>query len=72
VTVISYQLATDSDVELNIYNNLGQKIVTLISERQSAGDHMVEWNASQLASGVYYYKLSAGNFTNIKKMILLR
>ena len=50
----------------------GQKIVTLVSERQSAGQHQVEWDAGQVASGVYYYKIEAGEFREVKKMILLR
>jgi hypothetical protein len=71
-TMIKYQLPVTSDVELNIYNLLGQKIVTLVSERQLSGHHQVEWNASRIASGVYYYRIEAGEFQVVKKMILIK
>ncbi len=61
-----------NDVELTIYNLLGQKVVTMVSEKQKAGYHQVGWNASDFASGVYYYQLKSGDFQDIKKMILLR
>jgi len=71
-TVISWQLAVGSHVELTIYNILGENVATLLSERQKAGYHSFEWNASGFASGVYYYKLEAGEFQQVKKMVLLR
>jgi flagellar hook assembly protein FlgD len=61
-----------SDVELSIFNILGEKIVTLISEKQKAGHHTVKWDASNHASGIYYYVIKAGEFQDVKKMILLR
>jgi hypothetical protein len=71
-TIINYELKIINDVELNIYNLLGQKVVTLVSERQKAGYHQVEWDASLFASGIYYYQLEAGDFMDVKKMVLLR
>jgi hypothetical protein len=71
-TAIGYRLSAVSDVELSIYNLLGQKIKTLVSERQPAGEYQIEWNAVNLASGVYYYQLIAGEFRSVKKMILMR
>lgn len=72
-TVISYQLPFISQVELSIYNNLGQKVTTLISEKQSVGTYNVEWDASEFASGVYFYRLETDNgFTQSKKLILLK
>ncbi|HES59892.1 MAG TPA: carbohydrate-binding protein, partial [Caldithrix sp.] len=71
VTVISWQLAVSSYVDLSIYNILGQKICTLVSEKQNADKHKIEWNASSAPSGVYIYKLRAGSFEQTKKMILL-
>jgi hypothetical protein len=71
-TVISFQLPVISEVELSIYNLLGQKVVTLVSEKQKAGYHQVEWDASGFASGIYYYYLKAGEFQDVKKMILIR
>ncbi|MCK4558964.1 MAG: T9SS type A sorting domain-containing protein, partial [Calditrichia bacterium] len=71
-TVINYELPTTNFVELSIYNLLGQKVVTLVSERQPAGFHQVEWEASGFASGVYYFQIKAGEFQAIRKMTLLR
>jgi len=71
-TIINYELPITNDVELNIYNLLGQKIVTLVSERQNAGYYEVEWNASGFASGIYYYMIKAGHFQTIKKMVLMK
>jgi hypothetical protein len=72
VTMINYQLPMANDVELSIYNLLGQKVATLVSERQDIGAHEVDWDASGIASGVYYYRLEAGEFVDVKKMVLLR
>jgi hypothetical protein len=71
-TAIGYRLSAVSDVELSIYNLLGQKIAILVNERQQAGDHQVEWDASGFATGIYYYRIEAGEFQDVKKMILLR
>ena len=72
VTAIGYRLSAVSEVDISIYNILGQKIVTLVSERQPAGKHEVRWDASHLASGVYYYQLIAGEYQDVKKMILIK
>jgi hypothetical protein len=72
VTMINYQLPMASKVELSIYNLLGQEVATLVNERQQAGYHIVEWDASGIASGVYYYRLEAGNFIETRKMIYLK
>jgi uncharacterized lipoprotein YddW (UPF0748 family) len=71
-TTIGYHLPTSGHVELSIYNLLGQKIVTLVSERQEAGYHQVEWEASAYASGVYLYQLKTGLHMEMKKMMLVR
>jgi hypothetical protein len=71
-TMINYQLSMNNDVELSIYNLLGQKIATLVSEYQQAGKHSVTWDATDMASGVYYYVLNSGDFHDVKKMVLLR
>ncbi len=72
ITAIGYQLSAISDVELSIYNSLGQKVVTLVSERQPPGLYSVRWDAGDLASGAYYYSLQTGEFKDVKKVILLR
>ena len=61
------------DVDLSIYNILGQKVANLVSEKQQVGIHKVEWNASDMPSGIYYYQLKMNNgYTETKKMVLLR
>ena len=75
-TMINYQLAMTSDVNLSIYNILGQKVATLVNKKQPAGNYSVEWNASGFASGIYIYQLTAKGqqqkamFT--KKLVLLK
>ena len=71
-TIINYELPITNDVELSIYNLLGQKVAVLVSERQSAGRYQVEWNASELSSGIYFYRLESGNAVKERKMILLK
>ncbi len=72
-TMIIYQLSMINNVELSIYNQLGEKLVTLISERQDAGVYEVEWDASGHASGVYYYTLRTdAGFIQTCKMVLLK
>jgi photosystem II stability/assembly factor-like uncharacterized protein len=71
-TIINYELPITNYVELSIYNTLGQKVAILVSQRQDAGYYKVQWDARGLASGVYYYKIKAGEFRDVKKMILLR
>jgi hypothetical protein len=76
-TDISYDLPKDSWVRLSIYNIRGQKVKTLVDEFEAAGHKSVTWNGrsqdgNQVASGVYFYKLETGEFTAIRKMVLLR
>jgi len=71
-TIINYELPITNDVELGIYNLLGQKVATLVNERQNAGYHQVEWNASGFSTGIYYYMINSGDFLEIRKMVLLR
>lgn len=71
-TAISYQLSAISDVELSIYNIIGQKVATLVSEKQPAGCYEYEWDASGFASGLYFYRISTPKFTKTMKMILMK
>ena len=71
-TTISYQLPQDRVVSLKIYDVLGKEIATLVHEKQFAGKYEVTWDASGVASGVYFYRLEAGNFISTKKLVLLR
>ncbi len=61
-TYIQFLIPKPESVTLEIYNLLGQKIVTLINEKFNAGSHTIVWNAENLASGVYLYRLQAGSF----------
>jgi len=78
-TLINYQLPMISNVELSVYNLLGQKVAKLVNGRKEAGHHKVEWDASGFASGIYYYRIEVGDpvrrtgeFQDVKKMVLLR
>jgi len=72
MTAISYQLAAVSKVELSIYNLLGQKVATLVSGRQQAGAHQVEWDGAEFSSGVYFCRLEAGDFIKVIKLALVK
>ena len=67
-----YQLANNTFVLLKIYDALGREIETLVKEKQNAGTFEVEWNASEYPSGVYFYRLTTGEFKETKKLILLK
>ena len=72
VTTISFDLPKESDVKLMIYDLKGRVLVELVTGRMVAGSHSVVWDASEVASGVYIYKLTAGDKQLTKKMILLK
>ena len=71
-TQISFDLLKKSKVKLSVYNLLGKRIAVLIDEIKNAGPHAVSWDASDLASGVYMYRLEADGFVQTRKMILLQ
>jgi hypothetical protein len=71
-TKISWQLPVGSQQTLKIYDVLGNEIMTLIDEYKPAGRYEIEFNASTLPSGVYFYQLKAGSFVETKKMLLLK
>jgi hypothetical protein len=71
-TTIRYDLPVDARVSLKIYDILGREIMTLVDGFVAAGYHHVELDASKLASGVYFYRLTAGSFTAVRKMLLLQ
>ena len=71
-TLISYYLPEGSRVVLTMFDCLGRQVGTLVNERLGAGTHSVRFNAASLPSGVYFYKLQAGNFTGVRKMILVK
>ena len=71
-TVISYQLPTAGFVTLNIYDVLGREVRTLVNQREHAGNYSVTFDAHHLPSGVYFYRLQAGTYTQTKKLLLLK
>jgi hypothetical protein len=72
VTTIEYILPQPADVQLDIYNAVGQKITTLVNESQSRGSHRITWDGKNCATGMYIYQLKAGNVTDAKKMMLIK
>ncbi|MCX6175468.1 MAG: T9SS type A sorting domain-containing protein [Ignavibacteriales bacterium] len=71
-TTIRFSLPSDELVSLKIYNVLGQQVETLINKSMRAGSYNVDFNASKLSSGVYFYRIEAGNYNITKKMLLLK
>jgi hypothetical protein len=76
-TVIQYQLPKKSNVELKIYNIIGQQIQTLVNKSQKPGFYRIEWNGmnkngDDVSSGIYFYRLNTGDFVKTRKMILLK
>lgn len=71
-TTIRYSIPEASKVTMEVYNVLGERVLSLVNEFQNAGVHQVNFNASSLTSGVYFYSIKAGEFTSTKKMILLK
>jgi hypothetical protein len=71
-TMIRFSLPTASVVTLNVYNTLGEKVVTLLNGQMESGYHQVSFDAANLPSGLYLYEIKAGEFSSIKKMVLLK
>jgi hypothetical protein len=71
-TTISYQLPEKNHVSLNVYDILGNLVTTLVNQDMDAGYYTVNWNASQLASGIYIYRIISGSYVSTKKMILMK
>ncbi len=71
-TQINYSIPSTQNVTLKVYDELGKEVATLVNKDQAAGNYSVDFNASNLASGVYFYRIQAGNFIQMKKMILMK
>lgn len=71
-TTIKYQLPNSGNVKIVMYDVIGRELMTLVDKQQSAGYYEVRFDASSLASGVYFYRMTSGSFTDLKKMILLK
>jgi hypothetical protein len=71
-TVIGYQLPVNGKVQLKIYDVLGREVETLVNEIKEAGKYTAKWNASKYTSGVYVYRISAGSYSAVKKLMLMK
>ena len=71
-TIIQFSLPQASFVKLEVFNALGEKVEVLVSEELSAGSYKYDWNASDLSSGIYFYSLTAENFKQTKKLVLMK
>lgn len=71
-TTISYQVQSQSQISLKVFDLLGKEVASLVNDRQPAGTYAVRFDASRLSSGLYFYTLTAGNFIQTKKMLLLK
>jgi hypothetical protein len=71
-TSIKYQMPENGFVTIKVYDMLGNEVATLVNEIQEAGNHSVEFDAATVSSGIYFYIMQAGNFTQTKKMTLLK
>ncbi len=71
-TNIDYTVSSNEYVSLKVYDILGNEIATLVNEKKEAGNYKVEFNAANFSSGLYLYKIQAGTFTQVRKMMLLK
>jgi hypothetical protein len=71
-TNFTFRIANPEHVVLKIYDMIGREVATLVDDAKPAGEYTVQWNASTMASGVYFYRLTSGRFTAIKKLMLLK
>ncbi len=71
-TRIKFNISENANVKLRVFNILGQEVITLVNEFKNAGQHSVDFNAKELSSGVYIYKIEAGKFNSAKKMLLIK
>lgn len=71
-TSISFSLPASVNVKLEVYNMIGQKVATLVEGKLASGDHTVNWNAQDVPSGIYFYKLEAADFSQTRKLVLMK
>jgi hypothetical protein len=72
ITTIRFNLPEAGNVKLTLFNILGQEIITLVNEFKESGVHTINFNASELNSGMYIYKIESGNFVQTRKMTLVK
>lgn len=71
-TTVSFSIEKAGNVNIEVFNTLGQKVAVLVNEQKSAGSHSVQFNASQFSSGVYYYRIEADGFNQIRSMVFIK
>ena len=71
-TDFGFRIADFGLVRLTVLDVLGREVATIVNENKFPGEYFISWDGSRLPSGVYYYRLRAGQFTDVKKMVLLR
>ena len=71
-TNIEFSVPQSSDVKLVVYNQLGETVATLVNEHLSAGSYKADWNAEDLPSGIYFYRITAGDFSKTMKLMLIK
>ena len=71
-TIIRYSVPSNEYVSLKLFDVLGNEVSTLVNEQKSAGNYEIKFNANNLASGIYFYKMTAGSFRSVKKLLLLK
>jgi len=69
---VSYTIGEAAQVSLEVFNLKGQKVETLVEEHQLPGNYSASWNAENYCSGVYFYRLTAGDCSQLRKMLLLK
>ena len=72
VTKINFQIPSKGNVTMKVFNQLGQEVAVLVNKVMNAGSYSVDFDASKLSSGVYFYKLTTGGFTQTKKMLFIK
>jgi hypothetical protein len=71
-TTIRFSIPVETEVRLNVYNTLGQEVAEIINGRLKEGYHEVDFDAVNLTSGIYFYRLEADKFVDVKKMIIIK
>ncbi len=71
-TTIEFSIPKDANVTLKIFDVLGKEVATLVNDQKAAGTYILNWNASNFSSGLYFYRVTAGEFTDTKKMFLVK
>jgi len=71
-TTLRYELPKDSRVTLSVFDINGREVARLVNETQPAGCYSLIWNAGEIGSGIYFYRIQAGEFHQVKKMVLMK